>query len=189
MYTVEEFDRNKTKVMEYILYKKRTEYEVRKKFCHTIEENMLEDIIEYIKAMQRCGNMEDRFVVRPKKTDKKEDKSVVMTLRMERELQEEFDHLSAKSDRSRNELMCRALRYALEHCFKRLIIYHDYEGIAKWCQGDWKTNRDGTKAYREYYDSIRGRVDISFVKVAGHSGDKYNDMADALAKQALGIEA
>ncbi|MCI8591812.1 MAG: reverse transcriptase-like protein [Lachnospiraceae bacterium] len=82
-----------------------------------------------------------------------------------------------------------AMRYALEHGFKRLIIYHDYEGIAKWCQGDWKTNRDGTKAYREYYDSIRGRVDISFVKVAGHSGDKYNDMADALAKQALGIEA
>ena len=34
--------------------------------------------------------MEDRFVVRPKKTDKKEDKSVVMTLRMDRELQEEF---------------------------------------------------------------------------------------------------
>ena len=49
MYTVEEFDTNKTKVMSYILYKKRTEYEVRKKFCHLIEENMLEDIIEYVK--------------------------------------------------------------------------------------------------------------------------------------------
>ncbi len=49
MYTVEEFDENKTKVMSYVLYKKRTEYEVRKKFCNAIEENMLEDIIEYIK--------------------------------------------------------------------------------------------------------------------------------------------
>lgn len=49
MYTVEEFDENKTKVMSYVLYKKRTEYEVRKKFCNTIEENMLDDIIEYIK--------------------------------------------------------------------------------------------------------------------------------------------
>ncbi len=49
MYTVEEFDENKTKVMSYILYKKRTEYEVRKKFCNTIEENMLDDIIEYVK--------------------------------------------------------------------------------------------------------------------------------------------
>ena len=35
--------------MSYVLYKKRTEYEVRKKFCSTIEENMLDDIIEYIK--------------------------------------------------------------------------------------------------------------------------------------------
>lgn len=49
MYTVEEFDENKTKVMLYILYKKRTEYEVRKKFASTIEENMLDDIIEYVK--------------------------------------------------------------------------------------------------------------------------------------------
>lgn len=49
MYTPEEFDANKTQVMKYILYKKRTESEVRKKFFHTIEENMLEDIIEYVK--------------------------------------------------------------------------------------------------------------------------------------------
>lgn len=49
MYTVEEFDQYKTKVMSYVLYKKRTEYEVRNKFCHTIEEDMLDDIIEYIK--------------------------------------------------------------------------------------------------------------------------------------------
>ena len=38
-----------------------------------------------------------------------------MTLRIEKELQEEFDRLAAKSDRSRNEVMCMALRYALEH--------------------------------------------------------------------------
>lgn len=49
MYTPEEFDQNKTQVMKYILYKKRTEGEIRKKFCHTIDENMLEDIIEYLK--------------------------------------------------------------------------------------------------------------------------------------------
>ena len=35
--------------------------------------------------------MADKFVVRQKKPDKKEDKSVVMTLRIDRELQE--DHL------------------------------------------------------------------------------------------------
>lgn len=49
MYTIEEFDQQKTKVLKYILYKKRTEQEVRKKFSSTIDENMLEDIIEYLK--------------------------------------------------------------------------------------------------------------------------------------------
>ena len=48
-YSVEEFDRLKTKVMNYIMYKKRTEYEVKNKFSKTIEENLLNDIIEYVK--------------------------------------------------------------------------------------------------------------------------------------------
>ena len=32
MYTIEEFDREKTRVLRYILYKKRSEYEVHNKF-------------------------------------------------------------------------------------------------------------------------------------------------------------
>ncbi len=58
--------------------------------------------------------MSGKFIVRPKNMEKR-DKSVVMTLRLDRDLQEEFDKLSVQSDRSRNELMCMALRYALEH--------------------------------------------------------------------------
>ena len=49
MYSVEEFDEQKTKVMKFIIYKKRTEKEVRQKFANTINEDMLEDIIEYLK--------------------------------------------------------------------------------------------------------------------------------------------
>lgn len=48
-YSIEEFDRAKTKIMNYIMYKKRTEYEVRNKFAKTIEEKLLNDIIEYVK--------------------------------------------------------------------------------------------------------------------------------------------
>lgn len=48
-YGIEEFDKAKTKVMNYIMYKKRTEYEVRNKFSKTLEENLLNDIIEYVK--------------------------------------------------------------------------------------------------------------------------------------------
>lgn len=49
MYTIEEFDKQKTRVFKYITFKKRTENEVRIKFEREIEENMLEDIIEYLK--------------------------------------------------------------------------------------------------------------------------------------------
>lgn len=49
MYSIEEYDNNKTKVLKYILYKKRTESEIRTKFKDTIEEKMLEEIIEELK--------------------------------------------------------------------------------------------------------------------------------------------
>ncbi len=49
MYAIEEFDSCKTKVLKYIIFKKRTENEIRVKFRNQIEENMLEDIIQYLK--------------------------------------------------------------------------------------------------------------------------------------------
>ena len=49
MYSPEEFDNAKTKVLKYVLYKKRSENEIRNKFSTTIEENLLEDVIEYLK--------------------------------------------------------------------------------------------------------------------------------------------
>ena len=61
MYTLEEFDREKTRVLRYILYKTRTEQEVKNKFQKTIEENMLEDIIEYLKE---TGYINDKEYIR-----------------------------------------------------------------------------------------------------------------------------
>lgn len=78
-----------------------------------------------------------------------------------------------------------AMKRAVELGFQRICIYHDYQGIASWCLGEWKTNREGTRAYKAYFDSIRDMLEIRFVKVKGHSGDRYNDMADQLAKQAV----
>ena len=48
MYSIEEFDKQKTKILKYIMYKKRTENEIRRKF-NTIDEDLLEDSIEYLK--------------------------------------------------------------------------------------------------------------------------------------------
>ena len=46
---IKEFEINKSKVMNYIMYKKRSEYEVKNKFSQTIEQEMLNNIIEYLK--------------------------------------------------------------------------------------------------------------------------------------------
>lgn len=46
---VAEYDKLKTKVLKYIVYKKRTEKEIRQKFEPTIEEEILDDIIEELK--------------------------------------------------------------------------------------------------------------------------------------------
>ena len=44
---VEEFDKLKTKMLKYIMYKKRTEKEIRQKFADC-DENMVDDAIEYL---------------------------------------------------------------------------------------------------------------------------------------------
>ena len=48
MQDIEEFDKLKTKVLKYILYKKRTEQEIRQKFSENAGNN-LENVIEYLK--------------------------------------------------------------------------------------------------------------------------------------------
>lgn len=52
----------------------------------------------------------DKFVVTPK-----DETAVCMTIRIEKALQEKYNELSAKTNRSRNELIGMALQYALDH--------------------------------------------------------------------------
>ena len=62
MYNIEEYDKQKTKVLKYVLYKKRTKKEVKLKFCNTIDENMLDDIIQELEANNYIGD--DQYVQR-----------------------------------------------------------------------------------------------------------------------------
>lgn len=58
MYDIKEFDNQKTKILKYIMYKKRTEHEVRTKFKNQIDEDMLDDIIEYLKEANYINDYE-----------------------------------------------------------------------------------------------------------------------------------
>lgn len=78
-----------------------------------------------------------------------------------------------------------AIEHALDMKIKKLLIYYDYSGIGAWGDDKWKANLDMTKEYKKFVKEARKKMQIVFVKVRGHSGDKYNDMADKLAKEAL----
>lgn len=96
------------------------------------------------------------------------------------------DHEAAKMRNVAGEIA--AVQHAVEKAKTlnvRIRIHHDYSGISLWVSGDWQAKNKFTQAYvafmrenREWYE---------FKKVAGHSGDQFNDYADRLAKEALGI--
>lgn len=67
----------------------------------------------------------------------------------------------------------------------RILIHHDYSGISHWVTGEWQAKNKFTQAYVAFMRANHGLY--KFKKVAGHSGNKFNDYVDGLAKEALGI--
>lgn len=67
----------------------------------------------------------------------------------------------------------------------KVVIYYDYKGIENWATGKWKANNELTKTYVNAICKYREYIDIRFVKVKGHSGDHYNEIADSLAKKSI----
>ena len=76
------------------------------------------------------------------------------------------------------------IKKAIELGIKNLDIYYDYEGIERWAKGEWNRNKPGTINYYEFFQKIKSEIKINFCKVKGHSGEKGNDEADKLAKEA-----
>lgn len=96
----------------------------------------------------------------------------------------------AKSRNVTGELFgsVRAISEAIKLGKKKIIIFYDYQGISSWANGEWKCNLPLTMGYRDKIREFRKEIEILFVKVKAHSNDKYNDLADHLAKKSLGIE-
>ena len=74
-----------------------------------------------------------------------------------------------------------SLKWCREHSIDEVSIYYDYLGIEKWAMGQWKTNQPLTKEYARYVRECP--IKIHWRKVASHTGDRWNDRADALAKK------
>lgn len=78
-----------------------------------------------------------------------------------------------------------AVKIAIEQEADEIIIYHDYLGIAEWALAGWQAKNQYTKEYQKFMQEKSQNINIAFVKVAAHTGDKYNEQADQLAKAGI----
>lgn len=77
-----------------------------------------------------------------------------------------------------------AMKKAMELGFFTMKLCYDYAGIEHWAKGEWKCNKKGTIDYKAFYDSVKDRLAVTFVKIEAHTGVEGNERADALAKEA-----
>ena len=82
-----------------------------------------------------------------------------------------------------------AIKLASNLGLKKLSIFYDYEGVAKWITGEWKCKNKHTTEYRKIVIDIllKAGLCVVFHHVRGHSGIPGNEEADRLAKEAVGL--
>lgn len=78
-----------------------------------------------------------------------------------------------------------AVKWAMINGYSEIELRYDYEGIEKWVQGMWKAKNELARKYAAAMNDWKRFIHISFLKIAAHSNNRYNDMADELAKSAL----
>lgn len=79
--------------------------------------------------------------------------------------------------------------YAVKWCdkygYSAIEICYDYMGIEMWATGVWKAKNELTQKYASFMREYGRKLNISFCKIAAHTGDRYNEEADQLAKTGL----
>lgn len=79
----------------------------------------------------------------------------------------------------------KAIAWAIKNNKRKLILFFDYLGIQKWITKEWDAKNSLTKSYVKEVAQRLNLIDIEFIHVKSHSGIKYHNQADKLAKKAL----
>ena len=137
MYTIEEFDKEKTRVLKYIMYKKRTEQEIKNKFSKTIQENLLEDIIQYLKEAEYINDKQyiEKFVnelIALKKLSIKELKYKLLSKGLSKDLIEDYicnnkEKLEQYEIQSATNLAIKRENYMEKEEIKQYLIKKGYK--------------------------------------------------------------
>lgn len=76
-----------------------------------------------------------------------------------------------------------AIGWAIENKYQKVVIHHDYTGVAYWVTGYWKARNMYTKQYVKWVS--KAKIEIIFEHIKGHTGNQFNEIADQLAKDAI----
>lgn len=73
-----------------------------------------------------------------------------------------------------------AINWLTENGAIHAEINYDYNGIEKWATGEWQAKNPVTQGYRQFIRECT--IEITWKKVEGHTGNRWNERADQLAK-------
>lgn len=82
----------------------------------------------------------------------------------------------------------KAVEYALKKKEKKVVLFHDYEGIAHHATGAWDRKEESSMTYYDKMQQLMNSgIEVIFVKVDSHTGDLFNELVDEKCKECLGI--
>jgi len=84
----------------------------------------------------------------------------------------------------------KAVEYALENGDKKVVIFHDYEGVRHHATGFWERKEQSSVEYYNRMNELMSKgIEVLFVKVDSHTGDLFNELVDEKCKENLSIKS
>ena len=79
------------------------------------------------------------------------------------------------------------VKQAIALGYTKVYVCYDYQGVEMWATHKWNANNEMTQKYASIMYALGKQINIEFQKVAAHTGVRYNEMVDAIAKRACGM--
>lgn len=84
----------------------------------------------------------------------------------------------------------RAVEYALKNKEKKVVIFHDYEGVSHHATGFWERREESSiEYYKKMKELMNSGTEVIFVKVDSHTGDIFNELVDEKCKEKVFVES
>jgi Predicted double-stranded RNA/RNA-DNA hybrid binding protein len=84
----------------------------------------------------------------------------------------------------------RGVEYALSKEEKKVVIFHDYEGVSHHATGFWERKEQSSVDYYNKMNELFKRgIEVIFVKIDSHTGDLFNELVDEKCKEKLHIQS